>query len=473
MRHRALCWVVALVGACGGGAAVQPDGSVEPDGAAPDGAPGDAPAPADGALPDGAPGDGGAVDGATLDAATAADAMPSADAAPTPPYIVSLIGGGVHTCALLNDGALRCFGIGGRLGLGHTDSIGDNELPSTAGFVDLGGPATLVGSGPLGNVTCAVTAGGLRCWGINNDYGECGYGHYLDIGDDETPASAGYVPVAGTVVQAAAANLHTCVLLDSGVVRCWGMGFYGELGYGNMDSNPDAALAGPVPIGGTVVQLAAGTNHTCALLDTGAVRCWGVGDDGQLGYGNVNHIGDNETAGTGGDVSIGGIAVQIAAGGWHSCALLAGGTVRCWGYNGGGELGLGHTNAIGDNELPSSAPVVDVGGTVVQIAAGSNQTCVLLATGTVRCWGFAGDGALGYANTIDIGDNESPSAAGDVDLGGQAVQLAAGAYHMCALLADATVRCWGYGFWGPLGYGSTANVGDNETPASVGPVAIL
>lgn len=101
--------------------------------------------------------------------------------------------------------------------------------------------------------------------------------------------------------------------------------------------------------------IAAGDLHTCALLDSGAVRCWGSGENGRLGYGDTNYIGDNELPSTAGDVSVGGTVVQIAAGGLHTCALIDSGAVRCWGSGGRGALGYGNTNTIGDNELPSTA----------------------------------------------------------------------------------------------------------------------
>ncbi len=114
-----------------------------------------------------------------------------------------------------------------------------------------------------------------------------------------------------------------------------------------------------------------------------------------------------------------------------------------------GELGYGNTNDIGDNETPASAGDVDVGGTVVQIVAADLHTCVLLDTGKVRCWGsgFADHGELGYGNTDDIGDDETPASAGDVDMGGSVQHIAGGHLHSCALLTTGAVRCWGYGAW--------------------------
>jgi alpha-tubulin suppressor-like RCC1 family protein len=138
----------------------------------------------------------------------------------------------------------------------------------------------------------------------------------------------------------------------------------------------------------------------------------------------------------------------------------------------------------GDDETPVEAAAagfggdVDVGGPVIQIAAGDIHTCALLATGKVRCWGGNDDGLLGYGHTLDLGDDETPAEAaagvgGDVDVGGPAVQLAAGGNHTCALLATGAVRCWGFGFRGQLGYGDQSTIGDDETPASVGDVPIF
>jgi cysteine-rich repeat protein len=112
----------------------------------------------------------------------------------------------------------------------------------------------------------------------------------------------------------------------------------------------------------SVSQLAASFNHTCVLLNSGTVRCWGLGDNGRLGYGNTNSVGDNETPleayallPNNGDVNVGGSVVQLTAGGNHTCALLSSGTVRCWGNSSAGQLGYGNTNFIGDNESPASA----------------------------------------------------------------------------------------------------------------------
>ena len=386
--------------------------------------------------------------------------------------VTQMTAGTFHTCALLDTGVVRCWGFGGqgRLGYGNTDDIGDNETTASVGDVNEGRTVANIVAGEA--YTCAVLdTGAARCWG-SGGFSNLGYGNTNDIGDDETPASAGDVNVGSTVAQIAAGTFHTCALLNAGTVRCWGAGGLGRLGSGNNASILNAALAGDVDVGGTVTQITAGKHHTCALLDTGAVRCWGYGLGGRLGYGNTNDIGDNETPATAGDVTVGGTVTQIVAGEEHTCALLDTGAVRCWGLGANGRLGYGNTNNIGDNETPASAADVDVGGTVVQIDAGVFHTCAVLDTGAVRCWGAGGTGRLGYGNSVTIGDDETPATAGDVDVGGTVTQIVTGS-HTCALLDTGAVRCWGSGTNGKLGYGNTAVIGDNETPASAGDVDIV
>jgi alpha-tubulin suppressor-like RCC1 family protein len=223
-----------------------------------------------------------------------------------------------------------------------------------------------------------------------------------------------------------------------------------------------------IALGGEAIDLTAGNYHTCALLATGRVSCWGMGSFGALGYGNTNHIGDNETPAAAGTVSIGGSAVEIAAGSFHTCARLSTGSVRCWGSNTSGALGLGHTNTIGDNELPTSVPVVNLGGSAEQLAAGEMHTCARLAGG-VKCWGDAGYGQLGYANTTDV---YTPAAVGFVNTGATALYVTAGGTQTCILTSDYEVRCWGEGLWGPLGYGNNNNIGDNEHPSAAGAVSV-
>ena len=383
-----------------------------------------------------------------------------------------------HTCALLDNGTVRCWGDGiyGQLGYGNMSDVGDNETPGSVGPVDLGAGRTAVALSSGQYFTCALLDNGtVRCWG-EGYVGRLGYGNEERIGNDETPASAGPVDL-GTgsgVLETAAGRTHTCARFANGTVRCWGEGTNGRLGYAstaNVGDQANVGTAGTVNLGGQgAIQIATGEGDTCALFGDGTVRCWGLNNSGQLGYGNTESIGDNETPASVSSVSLGGSAVQIAVGANHNCALLANGTVRCWGLNSSGQLGYGNTESIGDNETPGSVGPVAFGGTAVRISAGGSHTCARLGEGTVRCWGLGTSGRLGYANTTTIGDNEAPSAAGAVGLGGSASLVAAGGSHTCATLANGTVRCWGLNSSGQLGYANTTTIGDNETPAAAGPV---
>ncbi|MDC0667098.1 RCC1 domain-containing protein [Nannocystis radixulma] len=395
-----------------------------------------------------------------------------ADCSPT---LRAVEAGGEHTCALSASGRVRCWGWGdgGRLGYGNLTSIGDDEGPSAAGDVQVGATTLQVSAGD--QHACAVlTGGGVRCWGAGGS-GRLGYGNTNSIGDNETPASVGVINVGANVVKVTAGDLHTCVQVTGGKVRCWGAGSAGRLGYGNLNNIGDTeapATAGDVKVGAEVLDVSAGDDHTCALVAGGKVRCWGRGSDGQLGYGNVNSIGDNEVPSTAGDVNVGGAVKQVAAGQTHTCALLENGSVRCWGASASGELGYGNTKTIGDNETPASAGNVDVGGVVVQVTAGWHHTCALLMNGGVRCWGSGAEGRLGYGNTNNIGDNETPASAGDVNLGGVAVAVTAGRHHTCAILAGGGLRCWGSGTHGKLGHANVTTIGDDEAPVTAGPVSV-
>jgi alpha-tubulin suppressor-like RCC1 family protein len=139
----------------------------------------------------------------------------------------------------------------------------------------------------------------------------------------------------GVPVQQVAVGLnHTCARSTSGTVRCWGSGARGRLGYADPteedfgDETP--ASAGDVPVGGAVVQVSAGLTHSCALLDGGGVRCWGEGAGGRLGYGNTIGSGASTPASSGGDVDLGGPAKQVVAGLDHSYAVREDDEIMYW-----------------------------------------------------------------------------------------------------------------------------------------------
>ncbi|MEM9491914.1 MAG: hypothetical protein AAGC55_22400, partial [Myxococcota bacterium] len=278
-----------------------------------------------------------------------------------------------------------------------------------------------------------------------------------DCSAGQCSSSTGTCVITSTV---AAGERHTCVLSAAGSVRCWGRNLSGQSGQGNTETignDEFPSVLADIDLGGPAVQLAAGDEHNCAILDGGAVRCWGEGDWGRLGYGNTDDIGDDETPAAAGDVPLGGVAVKIAAGHGHTCAVLASGAVRCWGMNNYGQLGYGNTDTIGDDETPAAAGDVAIGGFAIDVAVGQWHTCVLLSGGGMRCWGY-NNGRLGYGDGELRGDDETPDTLGLVPIGGTVVQMALGTSHSCALLDTGAVRCWGYDNWGQLGLGGFAPI---------------
>jgi len=326
---------------------------------------------------------------------------------------IQVAAGNAHTCALATAGTVHCWGNSdsGQLGYASTNTV---PVANTAS-VDLGGAVSQIAA--AGDHTCAIlNNGALRCWG-RNDRGQLGNGSTVAIGDDESPSVR--PPVALDMVsQLALGDLHTCAL-SGGQVYCWGAGTDGRLGYGNQQDR--LAPTDPVPIGATegITQIAAGSRHTCALTMQGQVHCWGVGDLGQLGYGLADTIGDDELPSSRGAVGLGGIALQIAAGGDHTCAILATGETLCWGYGANGALGTGMTTNVGDNETLDINPrFVELPGaaTALQLALGHDHSCAVTSDDEISCWGLHDDGRLGYGNAESIGDNEAVSTAGYVDV---------------------------------------------------------
>lgn len=330
-----------------------------------------------------------------------------------------------HTCVRLSDGTVTCWGSNqvGQLGRGNTQ---DEHNPSMAAPISINpDPGDAVEQIVVGQIhTCALLASKrVKCWGINDD-GRLGLGHVSTIGDDELPSSAPAVSVSTElgvhVEKLFAGPMNTCALLSNGHMKCWGKSSYGELGDGYLgqrmigddelpSSIADTPLTNP---GESLKDLVIGYHHMCLLLTSGPVRCWGRSDI--LGYGlGAPKLPQRATDAAPVSVAPPGLSVTALSAGWfHTCALISDGAVRCWGINGSGQLGLGNTQPIGDDELPSDAPAVRLtnvpGVTVVALSNGQgHHTCALLSDGSVKCWG---DGiALGQNGTAAVGDDESPA----------------------------------------------------------------
>jgi len=389
----------------------------------------------------------------------------------------AVVNGWYHTCALTTKGVVHCWGRNnlGQLGQGNLVQIGDDELPSAVPAVDLGAKALGLVAGEAH--TCALVENGkVRCWGRGSS-GQLGLASTQNIGDNEQPWSVSDVPLGGAAQAIAAGQNHNCALLAGGKVRCWGAGLNGALGYGNLNNIGDTetpASAGDVMIGGTATQVIAGESFSCALLDDGKIRCWGLGTSGTLGYGNTTTIGDDELPSSVGTVPLGQNAKLMAAGRRHVCVIAADDNVHCWGLGSSGQLGYGNTASIGDNETPSVVGFISLLGVKpVALALNYTSTCVQLETGEVRCWGNNTYGQLGLGTVDQLGDNEAPSTVDPIDIGVDVTQISAGWHQACARGTDYTVRCWGRNEYGQLGQGTIVNIGDDELPASAGPVMFM
>jgi cysteine-rich repeat protein len=402
--------------------------------------------------------------------------------------VLALTLGAVHTCALIEEGRIRCWGHNGTGQIGYgaavVTNVGDDELPSSAGDLPLPAAVQVVAGGAH---TCAVFENGdARCWGYNNT-GQLGLGNsamLTAIGDDETLEGLAKVELIAPANEIGLGVLQTCARV-SGQLRCWGGGAYGALGIAVVTNVGDNELPLDVPavmLGGEPVVLAIGGYHGCAILATGKLRCWGRNDTGQLGLGNGANIGDNEhpiavpevdaiSPNFPPETSI----VDITAGLSHSCMLLSTGAVICWGASNLGQIGQATNQAWGNQlaETPANLSPIQLGGPALAIAAGYLHTCALLDGGAVRCWGSSESGQLGNGDEEFVGLTNVPSDRAPVSLAGSVISIAAGAAHTCVVLEDQQVGCWGSNEYGQLGYGHTEGIGDDELPMTAGFVDLL
>lgn len=324
-----------------------------------------------------------------------------------------------HTCALTTAGGVKC------LGWNYYGQLGDGTTMDRYALVDVVGLSSGVTSISAGSFhTCALmSSGGVKCWG-NNSYGQ--------LGDKSTTDRLTPVDVFGLssgVVAVSAGGYGTCVLTDVGGVKCWGL--YSGNGM------PEKALTPYDALGLTreVVYVSSGSYHSCAVTTGGGVKCWGNNSDGALGTGTY----DNSYV----PVDVFGLSSGMAsvyAGDHHTCALTTEGGIKCWGENYFGQLG--------DGSSATRLTPVNTGGLstgVVSVSLGEMHTCVLLSTSGVKCWGYNFNGQLGINSTMDM---LFPMDV--VGLSNGVVGVTAGSIHTCVLTAAGGVKCWGDNNWGQL-----------------------
>lgn len=423
----------------------------------------------------------GSKDGAVLQS----DASDAADSAlPGPNAVASVALGGVSTCARFFNGKVKCWGGNshGQLGLGDSADRGmaSGEMGDALPYVDLGtGRSTKALVSGDGHVCAILDDDRVKCWGANI-VGQLGVGDQANRGTlpGEMGDALPYVDLGtGRTAKAISAGLnHTCALLDNNQIKCWGGGGSGQLGIGSSlptgdqpgemgDALPYVALG----TGRTAKAVTTGSYHTCALLDNDQVKCWGDNTNGQLGLGDAQSRGASQgemgDALPSVDLGVGRSAKTISSVlGEHTCAVLDNDSIKCWGRNDHGQLGLGDGQDRGDapGEMADSLPPVALGTgrTAKVVAAGNLRTCAQLDSARIKCWGSNDVGMLGLGDTTPRGDG--PGQMGDalpyVDLGfGLAAKsLSLGGAHTCAVLESDRIKCWGHNANGQLGLGDTA-----------------
>ena len=345
----------------------------------------------------------------------AVQVAPIAAAAGSLPTIVAVAAGNSHTCVLMSAGGVKCWGENGNGQLGNGTRTPSSFPVDVSG---LGHGVMAIATGAFHS--CALTsAGTVKCWGATYE------GQIRSSPSDDVLVPVDIPRLAGGVTAIAAGASNTCALNKLGWVKCWG--------------------ADPLRISGVKAVTAGGT-QICVLTIRGGVRCWGANPAGQLG--NGTRISSRLP------VSVVGLSRNVAAiaAGWaHSCALANSGAVRCWGANGSGQLGNAkiprddpYSDIATDRGHPVPVVVSGLSSGITAIAAGGGHTCALLGSGRVQCWGENFEGELGSPTSgylaVDVEGLPRPATA-----------IAAGGSHTCALLVGGGVECWGYNGAGQLG----------------------
>ncbi len=287
------------------------------------------------------------------------------------------------------------------------------------------------------NHSCALTPlGAVFCWGNNT---------FRELGDGTTTESDIPVPVVGLpsgVVAISAGSWHTCALTKAGAVWCWGYGMSGQLGNGTF-----APFAAPGPVVGLssgIVAIAAGREHTCALSDTGGLKCWGYNGGGNLGIGTLA----NQNTPVQAEGLASGVAA-VSAGLSTTCALTDAGGVLCWGQNNAGQVGDG---TLTNRTTP--VPVTGLSSGISDITSTKEATnCALTDAGGVKCWGYNGYGQLGIG--VVTGESLVPVQVSGLASGVFAIE--GGRRQTCAVTKAGAALCWGLNTYGQVGDGTTTN----------------
>lgn len=368
-----------------------------------------------------------------LNSAGGSRSLASTFDASTPLYVTQISAGGDHVCALTTAGGVKCWGYNAM------GQLGNGTLTNSSVPVDVTGltsGVTAISSGY--NHSCALlSTGGLKCWG-NNAFGHLGDG---TLTQRTTPVDVSGM-TAGVAKVAAGTNF-TCAVTTAGAAKCWGIGTSGQLGNGGSANSSVAVQVSGLTSG--IAQVTGGSSHACALSTAGAVKCWGLNTSGQLGDGTTTA----RLVPTAVPLfSVGGAAsISAQGGGNHTCAVTTTGGAKCWGNNGSGQ--------VGNNTLVNAVSPVDVSGLtsgVANVSAGGLQTCAVTTTGAAKCWGQGTQGQLGNSGVVD---SKVPVAVTGWATSSGA--LSSGYQHACGSTTRGLAACWGKNTYGAVGDATTTS----------------
>jgi alpha-tubulin suppressor-like RCC1 family protein/uncharacterized ParB-like nuclease family protein len=376
------------------------------------------------------------------------------------PYVtripIQIDGGDDHTCALFNDGRVKCWGTNtsGQLGVGPGNEFARGLTPGSMGdnaaFIDFGRSrhsfVVSITSGK--DFNCALLSNGRpMCWG-NDSLSQLG----RSTGDNFVPES---IQQGLEVTQISAGENHACALNARGAITCWGANDKGQLAIGSISTPKNYDDRNVINFYGQeliATQVTAGSNHTCAILLGGDVSCWGDNANGQLGF-DPTTTPTLSSPSTFLDLQNNRSALSISAGGNHTCAILNDDTLSCWGANSSGQIGNGNS---GTDAITPTDVAFDNSLHATFVAAGGEFTCAILSDSSTRCWGANGSGQLGHGDSVNT---DTPGSALDFAGTRKANVLGTGTAHSCAVLDDLTTKCWGNNSSGELGLESSAGRG--------------
>jgi len=344
------------------------------------------------------------------------------------------MGDGFLACYVYLDGKVNCAGAE------SYKSLGNGMAYESLNFRLI---KNLINNSDFNDVNFMISGLYTLCAMLNDKNVICvGHNTYGQVGDATKVYKTypAYVSNLNNVKKISAGVYHFCAWLDNNTVKCWGYNGHGEMGDNTTTDRTTPILAQNLS---NVIDLDSEYYHTCAVISDGTAKCWGNNGNSQIGDGTYT-VAKIPT-------SVIGLtnAIKISTGYIHTCALLGTGNIKCWGKNNYGQLGNGTTT--------DSNVIVDVNGinNAIDISCGNYHCCTLLSDSTVKCWGANSNYQLGdgtgtnRSSPVNVIDYNNSILSG-------IISIKSNSSINCGLLANKTIKCWGYAGNGQFGMGTTS-----------------